>query len=308
MQQSREALIDVAALASWGSAQAQATGHALAVAYAALAVPCAVFALIGLIRRRGQWGPWRAYLTEARVTLSMIAVNVLLAGPIIALVATAISAAASATDVRLVDKAFWQSLPIALTIICAVIAGDFVGYWRHRLEHSPILWPAHAIHHSDSAMTWLTLERFHPVNMATTYAIDTAVLTALGFPIEAIIANGIVRHWYGYWIHMDAPWTYGPFGRVFVSPAMHGWHHAADPRAYGTNFATVLSIWDQMFGTYYVPGPRPSEMGVPGLTGKTPLAQLLYPAQPSAYQSADVGAAKYGPMGDGARAAPTLSP
>ena len=36
------------------------------------------------------------------------------------------------------------------TILAAVAAGDLFGYWRHRAQHSRWLWPAHAIHHSDT--------------------------------------------------------------------------------------------------------------------------------------------------------------
>ena len=107
----------------------------------------------------------------------------------------------------------------------AIFAGDFVGYWRHRLEHTALLWPGHAIHHSDTAMTWTTGLRFHPINRLTTALIDTSVLALLGFPVWALIANNLVRHYYGLFIHMDLPWTYGPLGRVLVSPAMHRWHH-----------------------------------------------------------------------------------
>jgi sterol desaturase/sphingolipid hydroxylase (fatty acid hydroxylase superfamily) len=280
---SREAHIDSSTAIAWASAQGQTMASALGAAYAALLAPLVIFTVFGLLRRRGQFGPWRTYLGEARVTLAMMAANAILAAPVLALVALAIIGAAAATDLRLIDPAVWKAAPPWLMIICVVVAGDFIGYWRHRFEHGRLLWPAHATHHSDTAMTWLTLERFHPINSVTTYAIDTAALVALGFPVEALIANGLVRHWYGYWIHMDAPWTYGKFGRIFVSPAMHGWHHAADPRAHCSNFATVFSIWDQMFGTFYVPGPRPAEMGVPGVSGASALAHLAYPGRPTAY-------------------------
>jgi sterol desaturase/sphingolipid hydroxylase (fatty acid hydroxylase superfamily) len=49
----------------------------------------------------------------------------------------------------------------------------------------------------------------------------------LGFPSYAIIANNLVRHYYGYYVHADLPWTHGKLGKIFVSPAMHRWHHAA---------------------------------------------------------------------------------
>lgn len=54
----------------------------------------------------------------------------------------------------------------------AIVVGDFVGYWRHRLEHSRWLWPAHEFHRGDEKMNWSTICRFHPFNRASTTAID----------------------------------------------------------------------------------------------------------------------------------------
>ncbi|MFZ4602747.1 MAG: sterol desaturase family protein [Caulobacterales bacterium] len=271
---------------AWSSVRFADAAKALWAAYAALALPFALFAAVGLIvRGRGALTVARRAWPASRTTLVLIAANLALAGPIVALAASAINWAAAAAPGRLIAPEFWAGLPLWASAACALVIGDFVGYWRHRLEHSAPLWPSHAIHHSDATMTWLTLERFHPINIATTYAIDTAALAALGFPLEVIIINGLVRHWYGYWIHADLPWTYGPLGRVFVSPAMHRWHHAGDPSAYGTNFATLLSIWDQMFSTYRVPGPCTAPLGVEGLSHAGPGGQLLHPLRPSSYRT-----------------------
>ena len=60
--------------------------------------------------------------------------------------------------------------------------GDFFSYWRHRLEHTRLLWPAHAIHHSDTDLTWLTIGRFHPIDRVVTCTVDIALLALLGFP------------------------------------------------------------------------------------------------------------------------------
>ncbi len=70
------------------------------------------------------------------------------------------------------------------------------------------------IHHSDTDMTWLTLSRFHPINRITTALIDTFFLALLGFPTWALVANNLVRHYYGEFIHADLPWTYGRFGTL----------------------------------------------------------------------------------------------
>ena len=112
----------------------------------------------------------------------------------------------------------------------AVFIGDFTGYWRHRLEHTRILWPSHAVHHSDTEMTWLTLARFHPFNRLTTFTIDSAVLLWLGLPPFAVIANALVRQYYGYFIHAICLGPMAHWARSSSRPAMHRWHHAKDPR------------------------------------------------------------------------------
>ena len=92
-----------------------------------------------------------------------------------------------------------------------------------------------------------------------------------------IVANVMVRHYYGEFIHADLPWTYGPLGRLVVSPVMHRWHHARDVTGAGSNFATVFSVFDQFHGTYYVPGLCNVPLGVTDDMGKGTIGQLLYP-------------------------------
>lgn len=185
-----------------------------------------------------------------------------------------------------VSSSWITGLSPILVVLLAVFFGDFVAYWRHRIEHTRWLWPSHLIHHSDSSVSWLTLERFHPINRLTTFLIDGGVLVFLGFPPYAIIANGIIRHYYGYFLHADLPWTYGVWGKIFVSPAMHRWHHALDESFYGANFASIFSIFDRCFGTYKVPGvcDRPLGCFIKGGDNRF-LVQLLYPFKSSSYQS-----------------------
>ena len=139
------------------------------------------------------------------------------------------------------------------------------------------LWPSHAIHHSDTQMTFLTLARFHPINRVVTTLVDVTLLAMLGFPAWALVGNQILRHYYGEFIHADFPWMYGPFRRVFVSPVMHQWHHARDVDGAGNNFATVFSVFDLAFGTYHVPGPCNVPLGVTDDIGPGFTRQLVYP-------------------------------
>ncbi len=258
---------------------------ALSEALYGLLVPLAIFVVLALlVKGRRIFADMRKVLLETRVNLVVMSFNVVFVLPMLALFSTWLSTVLGHQGFHIFDGSDWQLLPEGLIILAAIFVGDFVGYWRHRLEHCRLLWPAHAVHHSDTAMTWLSLQRFHPINRLTTLAIDSAVLLLLGFPIYAVVANNVVRHYYGYFIHADLPWTYGRMGAVFVSPSMHRWHHAKDPTAYNANFATVFALFDRWFGTHYLPGPCNTDLGVSHDMGRGAWGQLTYAFRPSAYR------------------------
>jgi sterol desaturase/sphingolipid hydroxylase (fatty acid hydroxylase superfamily) len=252
--------------------------NAVWTAFSALLWPAVIFAALALAARGfASFNTARAASGEVRTNLILLAVDAALIAPVLALLVTAAGTWMQANGIRLLSTEQWSVLPAWAVLFIAVFVGDFVGYWRHRLEHHAFLWPTHAIHHSDTAMTWTTLFRFHPLNRLTTALIDTSSLALLGLPPWALAANLLVRHYYGMFIHMDLPWTYGPVGRVFVSPAMHRWHHIRDSDGAGVNFATVFSVFDQAFRTYHVPGPCTVPLGVRDDIGQGSLAQLVWP-------------------------------
>ena len=255
----------------------QNSAAALWHGYSGLLWPALAFAAIALAARGlAALRTARAAAGEVRTNLVLFAFDIMCVAPLLALLLGAAGAQLQSAGATL-PPGFWSAPPPWLVALAAVFAGDFVGYWRHRLEHTPPLWPAHAVHHSDTAMTWTTGLRFHPFNRVSTALIDTTALALLGLPPWALIANNLVRHYYGLFIHMDLPWTYGPLGRVFVSPAMHRWHHIRDTAGAGANFATVFSVFDQAFGTYHMPGPCAAPLGVRDNIGGGALAQLLWP-------------------------------
>ncbi len=253
------------------------TWAALTAAGAGLIWPALIFAALAVLAHGAKaLRIARAASGEVRTNLFLFVFDVVLVAPLLALALGASGALLLLSGLTL-PSSTWAGMPSWLVIVIAVFVGDFVGYWRHRLEHTAALWPAHAVHHSDTAMTWTTGLRFHPLNRLTTALIDTTALAMLGLPPAALIANNLVRHYYGLFIHMDLPWTYGPLGRLFVSPAMHRWHHNRDAVGAGANFATVFSIFDQAFRTYHMPGPCTVPLGVRDAIDRGALAQLLWP-------------------------------
>jgi sterol desaturase/sphingolipid hydroxylase (fatty acid hydroxylase superfamily) len=50
-------------------------------------------------------------------------------------------------------------------------------------------------------------------------------------------------------------WVMFPRGvrEIFYSPALHLIHHSANPKHYGRNLGSALTIWDRIAGTLYEP-------------------------------------------------------
>jgi len=243
----------------------------------ALAFGGVFFAGLARLAKPKTWvADGRAALPETRINAVLSVVDQLTVTPAVALFIGWMSTKLRAQGLQLEAPALWASIGPAPTLFTTVFVGDFLGYWRHRAQHSKWLWPAHAIHHSDTRLTWFSLERMHPIDRLGS-ALDTVILAALGFPFWAQAGNVFIRHYYGYFIHADVPWTYGKAGWLLNSPAMHRWHHARDVAGSGSNFATVFSVFDRAFGTLHLPGPCDAPLGVREDMGRGALGQYLHP-------------------------------
>jgi sterol desaturase/sphingolipid hydroxylase (fatty acid hydroxylase superfamily) len=254
--------------------------EALQLAFAFLAISVLAFGLITIaVKGREAFAAAERAVVEVRLNLGFYFFDAMFIAPGLALLITWVRASITENSLFLVPEGAWEAAGLPLTFVAVLFIGDFLSYWRHRIEHTRWFWPAHVIHHSDTDMTWLTLSRFHPINRITTTVIDVSLLAMLGFPAWALIANNLVRHYYGEFIHADLPWMYGRFASVFVSPVMHRWHHARDVTGSGSNFATVFSVFDRGFGTYYVPGLCTVPLGVTEdqYPGKGLMRHLLHP-------------------------------
>jgi sterol desaturase/sphingolipid hydroxylase (fatty acid hydroxylase superfamily) len=143
-----------------------------------------------------------------------------------------------------------------------VIGSDFLLYWIHRIFHGATMWRFHAIHHSAKEVDWTTTYRFHPVNMMLQPALVSVFMISLGIKPEVMayfIPFDILS---AAFVHANVNWTLGPFKYVFASPVFHRWHHTMPEEGGNSNFAPTFSIFDWMFGTFYMPeGKLPEVFG-----------------------------------------------
>lgn len=176
----------------------------------------------------------------------------------------------------LFPKLFNNIFPV-ITLISVIVISDFIGYWRHRFEHSALIRPFHAMHHSDNDMSWFTIYRFHPINRLTTSIIDISALTIIGFPAWAIGINVVIRHYYGMFCHAKVTYEYGKLNYIFISPTHHQWHHVAQGKGISSNYSTIFSFWDLLFNTFYLPGKCDEELGIRNTDNNSFIKQMLYP-------------------------------
>jgi sterol desaturase/sphingolipid hydroxylase (fatty acid hydroxylase superfamily) len=188
-------------------------------------------------------------------------------------------AATAAQRFLLPSAAFLSRQPLWLQTIGALLVGDFCLYWAHRALHqSSVLWRFHAIHHAIEELDWAAAYHSHPVDAVILKGAAVGSVVALGFSPVAI---GIYMVTYGcvsFVVHSNIRITAGPLRWIVSSSAFHRWHHSNEPEARDRNFAAIVSLWDFIFRTAFLPAGRMPR--VYGIDASMPLAyadQLLNP-------------------------------
>jgi sterol desaturase/sphingolipid hydroxylase (fatty acid hydroxylase superfamily) len=143
---------------------------------------------------------------------------------------------------------FWLALPTT------IFALDLVSYGWHRANHVvPALWRFHQVHHSDATFTVSTALRFHPGELVLSLPFRLLAIVALGAPPVAVVlfeglftVSNMIEHG-----DIDLPSNLERrAGRVFITPALHRFHHTRAGFERDHNFGTILVLWDRLLGTY----------------------------------------------------------
>jgi len=192
------------------------------------------------------------------------------------------------------------SLPIGWRLILAMIVGELGFYWGHRWSHEwPWLWRFHAVHHSAEHVQFLVSSRAHPIDMVFTRLCGLVLLYATGLAsplgdnpaLVPLIVVFVGAQW-SYLIHANVRFRLGPFEEVISSPAFHHWHHTREDHK-NRNYASMLPIFDRLFGTFYLPREWPKAYGTDTHVPEGIVAQFLSPFTPrSGLPSSAVGLTK----------------
>lgn len=137
----------------------------------------------------------------------------------------------------------WWTLP------AYVLAAEFWSYFFHRMMHEMrLFWADHSVHHSSEEFDFTTAQRFHLFEWVPKVVVF-APLAMLGFhPLVLFLFTSLA----GIQLicHSARFGRWGWWDKWFVSPTIHGVHHARNPIYMDRNLGGALNFWDHVFGTY----------------------------------------------------------
>ena len=141
-----------------------------------------------------------------------------------------------------------------LNVALTVISLDGVTYLWHRAYHGwPPMWRMHRVHHSDRDLDVTTSGRFHLTEMAFSAVFRLGVIALLGAAAASVVIFEIVFGLLNQLEHsnLSLPEPLETWCRfVFVTPDMHRIHHSQEKSHTNSNYSTIFSWWDRLFGTY----------------------------------------------------------
>lgn len=126
-------------------------------------------------------------------------------------------------------------------------------YCWHWANHAvPFLWRFHRMHHSDPHMDVTTATRFHLGEHVIAALLKLGLIPLLGLEVWHLVVYDTLVSAVTQFHHADI--SLGRWDRwlrlVLVTPDMHKVHHSDWHPETNSNYATVLSCWDRLFGSF----------------------------------------------------------
>lgn len=193
--------------------------------------------------------------------LSLGGVNAVLSWAVVVPVSAV--AAQWALDWRPLWWAGWPGLALDLLLL------DCWIYWWHRANHRvPLLWRFHEVHHLDEFLDASSALRFHFGEVLLSALVRAAVIFAAGVPLASVILFETLLALATMFHHSNLrlpPAFERALSFIIVTPSIHWVHHHARRADTDSNYATLFSVWDRVFGSRSPTARTPDmEIGVEG--------------------------------------------
>jgi sterol desaturase/sphingolipid hydroxylase (fatty acid hydroxylase superfamily) len=162
----------------------------------------------------------------------------------------------------------WIHLPThgywyLVSLIILVVISDLYHYTFHRLQHAiPFLWAMHSFHHSANAITFITGARHLWMERVLASAVLPIIPVLFQIPPDMQLILSLIYFIPDTCAHLNVRFPMGRMITLVNSPQWHRIHHSAMPEHRDKNFASLLPVWDILFGTAWI--PKPDEYPVTG--------------------------------------------
>ncbi len=173
----------------------------------------------------------------------------------------------------------WPALLVDLLVL------DFLIYWWHRANHViPLLWRFHEIHHLDHFLDTTSAVRFHFGEVLLSALARAAIIVVLGIPLVSVVVFEAVVLLAAIFHHSNLrlpPGLERGLSRVIITPSIHWVHHHAVRSDTDSNYGTLFSFWDPIFGSRSRTARTPDmPIGVERLPERSLLDLVIRPFRP----------------------------
>ncbi len=161
---------------------------------------------------------------------------------------------------------------------------DFLIYWWHRWNHEwAFLWRFHGVHHLDRFLDSTSALRFHFGEVLISALVRAGVILLIGFPLNSILVFETLVLIATIFHHSDLllpARLEAALARLIITPSIHWVHHHRLKRDTDSNYGTVFSFWDRLFGSANATARRPAmTIGVEGEEERDLAGLILRPLQ-----------------------------
>lgn len=130
---------------------------------------------------------------------------------------------------------------------------DCFLYWWHRFSHRmPWLWRFHEVHHLDEFLDSTTALRFHFGEVFISAIVRVCFILVFAIPFTSVVIFEIILLVCTIFNHSNLklpPRLESLLSHIIVTPSIHWVHHHALQQDTDSNYATIFSFWDKVFGT-----------------------------------------------------------
>ncbi|KAA3619113.1 MAG: sterol desaturase family protein [Flavobacterium sp.] len=150
---------------------------------------------------------------------------------------------------HLINAPMWVELLLSILVL-DLVAQYTVHYLLHKV---PFMWRLHMVHHSDKHVDVTTGTRHHPFDFIIRETFALIALMIMGMPIAYYFLYRIITILFTYFSHANIAlpkWLDKSMCILFVTPNMHKFHHHYQMPWTDSNYGSIFSFWDRLFGTF----------------------------------------------------------